>query len=71
MISMLFCCLCVYLFYKMMGFMLKACGGILKIGFYIVTAPFILGAFIVSGFAVMMVIICMFAGLVCLLGFVI
>ena len=68
MISVLFCCLCIYLFYKMMGFMLRACGGILKIGFYIVAVPFILGAFVVSSFAVMMVIICMLTGLVCLLG---
>ncbi|MBQ6462812.1 MAG: hypothetical protein IJJ59_05780 [Pseudobutyrivibrio sp.] len=67
MITMLFCCLCIYLFCKMMGFMLRACGGILKIGLYIIAAPFLIGAFIVSGFAVMMSVVCIFAGVVCLL----
>ena len=68
MITMLFSCLCVYLFCKMMGFMLRACGGILKIGLYIIAAPFLIGAFIVSGFAVMVAVACILAGVVCLLG---
>ena len=68
MISMLFSCLCVYLFCRMMGFLLRACGGILKIGLYIVAAPFIIGAFLVSGAAVILVVLCIFAGMLCLLG---
>ena len=68
MISMAFCGLCVYMFVKMMGVILRTSGELLKIGICIIAAPLLICAFLVSGMAVLLVIMFIFAGLVCLLG---
>lgn len=68
MISMAFCGLCVYMLVKMMGVILRASGKLFKIGICIIAAPLLICAFLVSGMAVLLVIMFIFAGLVCLLG---
>ena len=68
MISLIFCVLCIYMFYKMMSVVFKATGGILKVGLILLASPLIIGAFIVSGFAVLIVIMLALAGFICLLG---
>lgn len=68
MISMIFCALLMYIFYRMMGLVLKASWGIIKVGTYILAIPILIGAFVITGIAVMLIIMFMLAGIVCLLG---